>query len=242
MIEYTCSRCGAKGGTTLEVVEPILCFTCRRDDEWAALGMPLCIDCGVHRVGPKHHAAGGDDCEGCWRYKRAIVRRPSRVHIDAEDHTQVFDAIVSDDDWNGWALPTFDLENALAVEAMVTRWGEGNVHFLWTTDREGRTCLILGDGYDDEIWWEPCGDEESGFPIGAYSWCWSELDEDAPHQPAALDAWLQGRRDVSHRYVEVWNTALQTARARGADSDIAITEAQLSVEARAHYIETGEDA
>lgn len=240
MIEYTCKRCGAKCGTAAEA-EPELCFTCRRDDEWEALGMPLCVDCGVHRVGPKHHAAGGTDCEGCWTEKAFGRTRMSRVHIDAEDHTQVFEARISDGTWNGWMCPTFDLENARRVEAMVTRFDDSYTPvFLWTTDREGRTCLVLGETDGTDWWWEPCGDEESGFPIGAHSWVWSELDEDAPHEPAALDVWLREGQEASERHMQVWNTALHAAYDRGANPLEAVAAAQSAVDDRADFIRFGE--
>ena len=50
--------------------------------------------------------------------------RASRVAIDPEDHTQVFDCLLPDHRWNGWAIPYFDRPTALRVIAMVTRGGD----------------------------------------------------------------------------------------------------------------------
>lgn len=150
----------------------------------------------------------------------AATGRRARVHIDAHTHADVFEATLFGEHWNGWECPSFDRVNAEKVIAMVDRWnddaGQADTEFLWTTDRDGVDCLLMGtlDGF--EMWWEYVGSETEGYAIGGYSWTWVELDADAPTDPAALDAYLADADAWSARYCEVWNTALHAAYAAGA--------------------------
>lgn len=86
--------------------------------------------------------------------------------------------------WNGWSCPTFDLETALRVIEWVAKPDDAPASdycaFIWTTDREGLKCLLMGeclDGDESQWYWEPMGDERTGFPIGAWAWVWSEVQD-----------------------------------------------------------------
>lgn len=158
-------------------------------------------------------------------------RHPTRVHIDAESAADVFPAwILTDYRWNGWACPVFDRPTAERVIAMATRGQDDQPYsFIWTTDRTGEDALIMCDGMDGEQWQEYVGSESTGYAIGSHAWTWQELDEDAPTDDEALDAWLRARAEESAAYCKTWNGALNEAYARGADRQEAYAAARLAV-------------
>lgn len=160
--------------------------------------------------------------------------RPARVHIDAMTHDQVFPCTlpVPPDRWNGWECPTFDRATAERVIAMVADDDNPDAQvFLWTTDRDGVDCLLMGSVDGFEIWWEYVGNDRDGYTIGAYSWTWSEIPDSAPADDAGLDDWLAAADAWSARYTRIWNKALHEAYARGAAPGEAAAAAQAAVNA-----------
>lgn len=152
-----------------------------------------------------------------------------RVEIDAETPDQVFDAVTDPEvRWNGWATPTFDRANAERVITMVTRDDQEDYHrFFWTSDREGNACLIMGesDG-SDEWWWDFCGDDETGYPIGSWSWTWSLLEDEAPTGRDELAAYLTRRKKLTTLSCAVHNATMRAAREKGFDTNVAYAMAR----------------
>lgn len=123
---------------------------------------------------------------------------PARVEIDAETHEHVFPAMVRTDvRWNGWACPYFDLDQVRRIAAMV----ESDETRIVVDGDEVTVLSDYGDGFEPELV-EPVG---GLYAVGAWSWTWTELPDDAPDGDAELDAWLARRRVASRAYADAAN-------------------------------------
>jgi hypothetical protein len=110
--------------------------------------------------------------------------------IDATGPDDVFEGWHDpDNDWNGFATPSFDRTNATKVIAWVTQaegdWADPTTTFRWDDD-----VLLMtethspGEKYVTRI--EP--DDHGRYPIGAYSWTWNEIHIPEREQ---LGPWLR---------------------------------------------------
>lgn len=146
-----------------------------------------------------------------------MAHRQTRVEIDAQTHADVFPATVPVPEvrWNGFACPSFDRETAERVIAMVTRDGEDYHVFHWDGDT---LVMVSTDGSTREQ--DPTGEwidvermEGPTYSIGAWGWTWQEIDEDAPTEPEALDAWLTQRAEEGAAYAKAHNARNRERRA-----------------------------
>jgi hypothetical protein len=154
------------------------------------------------------------------------TRHASRVEIDATTHDHVFPAMVdSDQRWNGWAIPSFDLDTCRRIAAMVNTPDDDSMVVTF----DGDTVVVTtNDG--DESWVDRLDPDADGlYGLGAMSWTWQELPEGAPTDDAELDAWLGVRAERGTVYAEASNAANARRIAEGrpydADARRVLTEA-----------------
>lgn len=148
------------------------------------------------------------------------TRHQSRVEIDATTHDHVFPAMVAtDQSWNGWAIPSFDLPTCRRIADMVNTPEDDSTVITF----DGDTVVVTTtDG--DETWTDRLDPDDEGlYGLGAFGWTWQELPEGAPTDDADLDAWLAHRTEVSEvhcKAANAWN-AQRIAEGRPYDRDAA---------------------
>lgn len=148
--------------------------------------------------------------------------KPARVEIDAETHEAVFDALVlTDQRWNGWAIPYFTLDEVRRIAAWIGRTGEAAPHIL--IDSDGETVILVEDygsgGRDDtpdDVAVHRMSPLDGRYSVGGMSWTWTELDEGAPTDPDELDAWL-AERAVRARVWSAVANALNAERVKNGE-------------------------
>lgn len=80
--------------------------------------------------------------------------------------------------WNGWAMPYFPFESALALKEVMggLRYDAGRDAFILEVRGEEPEDFVAEviqvDGVDIKV-----------YPIGAGSWCWDIVKHDAPERP-----------------------------------------------------------
>lgn len=76
--------------------------------------------------------------------------------------------------WNGWACPLFDKVEALRLMDALNAGDYG----LTVTFDADKNAFIVNDANDGEtsIFNEETQRGQTGFAIGAYSWCWNESE------------------------------------------------------------------
>lgn len=167
--------------------------------------------------------------------------RQTRVEIDSETAATVFPARVVDGvTWNGWAVPSFAPDVAREIAAQQRAWQvdapDSVTYDVFSVSDCGRYVTAVSfDGVEGRKHaaadaYVSVGEnvEGLGLPIGE-GWTWQELEDDAPHEPAALDAYLADRAAAAAAYCTTWNTALHAAYAAGSDAAGAVAAARAAV-------------
>lgn len=94
--------------------------------------------------------------------------------------TYMFDAVIENRDWNGWARPHFSYQDALRVltspRSGILKWGydaENDAFFSWSTG--GDPEEDRWPGMDITL---PGGDVRHVYPIGCCDWTWREVSDE----------------------------------------------------------------
>jgi hypothetical protein len=97
--------------------------------------------------------------------------RAAKFSIDTYGD-QVFEGFSNDQEWNGWACPLFNFEQA---QRIVDACKQGKGHAFYDADRDQFVFYLDGTTSDDpEVYTSEEVEGNKLYPIGAFNWIWEE--------------------------------------------------------------------
>lgn len=100
--------------------------------------------------------------------------KPNKFQIDFLP-SQIFDGFTTGEDWNGFACPLFPFEEA---KRLSKAWEEIGKSAQYLKNQDMFIFERIDNSGEPEFFTPEIINEQKLYPIGAFSWIWSEVESE----------------------------------------------------------------